>query len=1857
MQLFKFLSRKSAQAQKPREILLESLEDRTLFDAAPVMHFLASQPLQNSDPMAPCQDCGGESFVEVLATGPDLFVTKTNGESTIFPGDELTYTITYINDGVADATGVVITENLPDGTTFDPTNSSSGWLETAPGSGVFEFEHGTLPGFSEFFEIFFAVTVDGPNVDAGLDSIINTVSIADDGLNGPDDNPANNAETEIDTLVAAPNLSISKTDGGISASAGDTVVYTLSYLNIGNQGASGVFLTETLPENTTFNASQSTAGWTETSVGSGVYELFIGTMAAGDVGVAEFAIDIDSPLPSGTSQILNVAMIADDGRNGFDPPTNNTASDETPITSVFSFDIAVEKSDGDATTVVGGFVSYDVTWSNLGQADASGVVVTENLPAGTTFDAINSDPGWIETSPGSGIYEYTVGNLPVGSMGTAVFAVIVDNPLAAGIENIANLVTIADDGSNGTDDNAGNNAFVEETPVDASPNLFVNKDNAVSVVNSGDGVSYTINYGNTGDQGSSGVEITETLPAGTTFDPVNSDAGWMETTPGVYVFQAGTLASGDVGSVVFAVTVNDPIAASIDQLINNVFISDDGLSGIDADELDNSFVEVDDIVAAPDLRVTKDDGLTLLNAGEFTIYTITYSNVGNQGATNVVLTETLPTGTSFNAAGSTVGWTETAPGSGIYELMLGTVAAGTIDESVMFAVTVDNPIAAGIDQLTNTVTISDDGDNGADLDPTDNSATDVNDVFAVPNLGLVKSDGGVSTAPAGTIIYTLTYSNTGTQGASGVVITETLPANTTFNAASSTAGWTETSPGSGVYELAVGIVPGATVGSVDFAVDGDGTLDNGDIISNTAMITDDGSNGVDPDASNNTASDDTPVVSAVDLVLTKDDGGITTLPGGIVVYTLSYENAGTRDATGVFITETVPVGSVFDPGNSDVGWVETTPGVWVYTIGDVPSGDSGTVSFAVTVSDPVAAGIDGLQNTAVIEDDDLNGDESNDLNNTGTDVTPIDAAPDLFVTKDDSRVMVDAGQSLVYSIGYGNAGSQDATGVVLTETLPAGTSFDAANSDMGWVETVAGSGVYELAVGDLAVGDSRTVDFAVLVDSPIDATIAQIVNSVVISDDGTNGLDENESDNEAIDTNDIGNALGFVDLAILKDNSVVAASGGDEVVYVIEFANNGTALATGVVLTETLPPGATFNVAGSSAGWYESPVGSGTYLYNVGDLAVGATGSVTFAVTVDDAISAGIDDLANSVEISSNETDDDSSDNIATDIDSLLAAPDLYVTKDDSQTTFVAGESIEYTIIYGNDGSQDATGVIITEELPAGTTFDAAASDIGWVETAAGSGIYEYSVGNLAAGSVGNVLTFAVIVDDPLASGQTTVQNIVSIGDDGLNGGDEDGFDNTDSDSDDLWVPPVGDYVELSIEKTDFLNSVSVGDVVIYQLSYANNGNVDATNVVITDVIPVGSQFDLNSTFGWVETAAGSGVYEFPLGTLAPGESGVIELAVFTDGAAAGIEQLVNTATISDDGSNGADARPDNNQDVDTDQFVAGIDLYVVKDDFQTTFTDGESIDYTITYGNTGDQDASGVVITESLPAGATFDAANSDAGWVETAAGSRVYEFHAGNVPAGSTGNVVVFAVTVDDPLDASVVNLFNTVTIEDDGTSGLDENADDNLDSDSDSLYVAPVNDHVDLAINKTDNTSIVSDGDSLVYAIEYSNDGTLDATGVVITETLPDGASFDAANSESGWTETAPGSGVYEFNAGTLAAGESRTIAFAVVVDAPLDASIAQLVNSVSIADDGANGADARPDNNSDSDVNTAEHDVPPEEEFSVDLYVAKDDFQVTFVAGETLVYTIVYGNNGDADASGVVLTESLPSGAVFLSLIHI
>jgi uncharacterized repeat protein (TIGR01451 family) len=267
-------------------------------------------------------------------------------------------------------------------------------------------------------------------------------------------------------------LQINKTDGGVTTAPGGVVAYTLTYTNVGGTTATGVVITETVPANTTFNATASAPTWScaDGSVAGTTCTTTIDSLAPNGTGTATFALTVGDPLPSDVTEIANTASIGDDGASGPDPtPDNNTSSDTTPVQAApVGVDLQINKTDGGVTTAPGGVVVYTLTYANVGDTAATGVVITETVPANTTFNATASAPTTWNCSDGSGpgtICQTLIGGVAVNGTGTATFALTVDNSLPSDVTQIANTASIRDDGASGPDPTPQNNISSDTTPV------------------------------------------------------------------------------------------------------------------------------------------------------------------------------------------------------------------------------------------------------------------------------------------------------------------------------------------------------------------------------------------------------------------------------------------------------------------------------------------------------------------------------------------------------------------------------------------------------------------------------------------------------------------------------------------------------------------------------------------------------------------------------------------------------------------------------------------------------------------------------------------------------------------------------------------------------------------------------------------------------------------------------------------------------------------------------------------------------------------------------------------------------------------------------------------------------------------------------------------------------------------------------------------------------------------------------------------------------------------------------------------------------------------------------------------------
>jgi uncharacterized repeat protein (TIGR01451 family) len=161
--------------------------------------------------------------------------------------------------------------------------------------------------------------------------------------------------------------------------------------------------------------------------------------------------------------------------------------------------------------------------------------------------------------------------------------------------------------------------FGEECPLCLGANLVVDKSDGTTLSPKGSVLAYEITYANAGADVATGVAITETVPENTTFAPTLSSNGWQQIgVSNIYVYDVGTLAKGEGGSVVFAVNMNDTLPPDVETITNTVAIGDDGQHGPDKVPADNASTDVNFIVDEP---TDECEGAGSITIGEDTAWT------------------------------------------------------------------------------------------------------------------------------------------------------------------------------------------------------------------------------------------------------------------------------------------------------------------------------------------------------------------------------------------------------------------------------------------------------------------------------------------------------------------------------------------------------------------------------------------------------------------------------------------------------------------------------------------------------------------------------------------------------------------------------------------------------------------------------------------------------------------------------------------------------------------------------------------------------------------------------------------------------------------------------------------------------------------------------------------------------------------------------------------------------------------------------------------------------------------------------------------------------------------------------------
>ena len=1373
-------------------------------------------------------------------------------------------------------------------------------------------------------------------------------------------------------------------------------------------------------------------------------------------------------------------------------------------------------------------------------------------------------------------------------------------------------VTLTVNAVNSTEDtNISNNVATKTIHIQELPKVVPTKDVNVTNPNYGDKVKYTIVVSNVGKI-TADVTLTDTLDKGLIFTGASGNYEYDSTTRTVTWNIDGLAVGQNLTFYVYA-TVD-----AYGVLNNTVTVGDNTV-------IRN--VTVPEIT--PDKTIDNDSP----NFGDKVSYTVTVTN-GEFEANNVIVKDVVGNGLTvtdisdngqYDPITRTITW--------IVDLAKNEVKTFTVEATVSGYGNISNKVVVGNKTIFKNVDV-----------PEITPKKDVNNT--TPNFGE-------------NVAYTIVVSNDGISDAKQVVITDTLAKGLKFLGANyngvydentHTVTWTLDIDAGKTVELKVNV-----------------TVEDYGVLVNRVTVGD------------KTSSVD---IAVPEIIPDKTANVTDANFGDNVTYTVTVTNDGDVDASQVVIVDQLGNGLKYVSSSDGGVWDEKTNTVtWIV---DLAAGKTKTLNVVATV-----VGYGNVTNSLAV------GNKTSKINVNVPEITP---------NKTVDNKNPNFGDNVTYTIVVSNDGAADAKNVVVKDILAPGFKFIEANyggvydeltRTVTWIVDVNAKDHVDLTIkvtvedygvltNNVTVGNktssvnitvpeiipNKTADienpnFGDEVTYTVNVTNAGKVNAnnVVVRDVLGEGLELISADGGVYDpitrtitwtvnlnsgetksfkvvakvigygnvTNSlvVGNKTSAVDVDVpeiipSKDADNKYPNFGDSIDYTITVNNIGKADAKHVVVVDRLDKGLKY-VSSSHNGVYDEASHTVTWVV---DIAAGSYLDLTVTAFVEE---YGV--LTNIVSVG------DKSASVDVNVPEIIPNK----TADIENPNF--GDNVTYTVTVTNDGNADAKAVVVRDVLgkdlkfvsATGTyTFDEATNTITWTVDVDAGKTETFTV-------VATVINYGNVTNSLVVGNKTFNKNVT--------------------------VP------EITPDKTVDNENPNFGDNLTYTVTVKNEGNGNATDVIIVDNLGKG-----------LEYVSSTGNYDNKTNTitwkvdLASGETKTFTVVA----KIIGYTDVTNEVTVGNK----------------TAAVTVNIpEIIPAKDVNNTTPNFGDKVEYTITVNNNANKDAKQVVIVDTLGKGLKFINASHNGKYDEStrtitwiidlgAGESAVFSVNAaveayGNIPntvsvgdKSSSVNIAVPEIIPGKTVDVENPNFGDTVTytvvvtnngvvdakqvvvrdILDKGLKFVKATGEYTFDEDSHTVtwiidlakgesqtfYVTAVAEAYGVLTNdvtvgdktasadvvvpeinpdKTANITNPNFGDKVDYTVTVTNDGIGDANNVVIVDRLGEGLTFVSASDNGVWD---PVKRTVTWTV-DLAKGESKVFSVIAIVS-----GYGNVTNSLVVG-------------NKTASVNVTVPEIIPDKTANI----TNPNF------GDNVTYTVTVTNDGIGDAKDVVVRDVLGEGLKFVS----
>jgi uncharacterized repeat protein (TIGR01451 family) len=1005
-----------------------------------------------------------------------------------------------------------------------------------------------------------------------------------------------------------------------------------------------------------------------------------------------------------------------------------------------------------------------------------GVVIRDPLPAailpphgGYTF-TVSPGSGFMCSIDTSNVLTCTGGM--VAAQSTATITV---NLIAPETTGTYTSVVQVDPNNTIPESDKQNNSATATTTVVPGADLTVSQKVDHNPVAPAGTLDYTITVPNQGTQDVTGVEVVDTLPAGTTFRSAADTSGHNFTCSfespkvrcvgGIIKGTYTAFPSIDKATIVVMVFAPNVPGVPPGTITNQVRVDPNNLIG-ETDKTNNISYETTEVALGGGGQYIELHPEELTSSpepvapnGELT-YKMKIANSGTEEAFNVQVNDTLPAGARYRNATGTGGF-ECSNAASVVVCTGGSVPAGGFDTITITAFAPPQPNLEK-EHYTDQVTV-DPNNEIPEADETNNTATVPTTValggggvyidLAATTIATVNGNESPpeTVEPLGLITYTVTVKNNGSAPAFNVETDDSLPANATFVSATTSA--PSKTINSGTCELAS---DGRTVKCVGATVSPKSPITIKIVAQapNTSTELEEKSTNVvslvtvGPDAAivnptnaipdgepnNDSAPPTKPieVLSKLDLSITQNGPG-TASQNGTPTYTLTVTNNGTIPAVGVQVHDPLPVGLIVQ--NISVSpttfacQASENPVNVIDCLGEIPASESVTITVNtfVTASDGTTLTNQACvnPNRTLVEYIYLNNCSTKAITVSGKPPPPM---PDLSVSQADSVSPVSPGQSEVYTIDVQNiattkSAETEAPNSTMKDTLPTGLKFVSATGTNGATCKNAGQEV-ECELHTLKAGDSTLITLTVTVTP---SASGPIINESTVSTSAEEVTLSNNSATTTVNLNGTG-----VDLAATSmktDHDPVQP--GHVLTYTSVIKNQGVQEPPKpFLIRQFLPPKSQVKFISAAGSGGFNCVLSGENVDCTGNLPAGSSTTITVKVQVEVAAPAALkstitadpenevaetDKTNNSKSVTTTVSNTTCTECFDLVMGTLVSSPETVKTEDQLTYNFTVGNAGDETAPFPISSS--ATGVVIVDFLDPNVTFDKASASNGFTAT------------------------------------------------------------------------------------------------------------------------------------------------------------------------------------------------------------------------------------------------------------------------------------------------------------------------------------------------------------------------------------------------------------------------------------------------------------------------------------------------------------------------------------------------------------